>query len=295
MASPYQIAGVSANLADLMQKSNLQQQQSQRATSKQMGKMQEKFEDELEALQAKARKKASKGAGFAKLLNLIGKGFGPVGSALIGAITSGYQMQQQKKGAKMLLDKDMQKRYGNTFLRGGMKDFTRMAEDAQVSSGDVLRGAFGSGITSMALSSMLGGEEGLYKKVGEAKKAAKLVPQVEKGFEEYLGPDITDAYQDYLSSSIGESPISLEEYVKGGDFGDGLLSKSGYGEMYFGDKGFKPSMFNVDKNILSSKNPGASQIGQLLKQFTKGGIQGTSDNIQSAIMLPLLIQQLIGE
>jgi len=294
MASPYQIAGVRASLADLMQKSDLQRQQSQRATSKQMGEMQETFEDELEALQAKARKKASKGAGFAKLLNLIGKGFGPLGSALTGAITSGYQMEQQKKGAKMLLDKDMQERYGNTFLRRGMKDFTRMAEDAQVSSGDVLRGAFGSGITSMALSSMLGGEEGLYKKVGEAKKAAKLVPQVEKGFEEYLGPDITDAYQDYLSSSIGESPISIEEFAK--DFKpEGLLDKAEYGKVYFGDKGFKPSMFNVDENILSSKNPGASQIGQLLKQFTKGGIQGTSDNIQSAIMLPLLIQQLIGE
>ena len=236
MASPYQIAGVRASLADLMQKSDLQRQQSQRATSKQMGEMQETFEDELEALQAKARKKASKGAGFAKLLNIIGKGSGPLGSALTGAITSGYQMEQQKKGAKMLLDKDMQVRYGNTFLRRGIKDFTRMAEDAQVSSGDVLRGAFGSGITSMALSSMLGGEEGLYKKVGEAKKAAKLVPQVEGSYMDYLTKSkeqsLSDAYDDYLSNIIDGSPISIEEFAK--DFKpEGLLDKAEYGKVYF--------------------------------------------------------------
>ena len=92
MANPYQIAGTQTILGDLLQKSNLQKQQSQRATSTQMGKMQEKFEDELEDLQAKARKRAKKGAGFAKLLNLVGKGFGPLGSALTGAITTGYQM-----------------------------------------------------------------------------------------------------------------------------------------------------------------------------------------------------------
>ena len=88
MASPYQIAGVSANLADLMQKSNLQKQQLQRATSKQMGEMQEKFEDELEQLQKDARDRASKNKKLGKILNIVGLGFVPLGAALTKGLTA---------------------------------------------------------------------------------------------------------------------------------------------------------------------------------------------------------------
>ena len=76
MASQYQIAGVSANLTDLMQKSNLQKQELQRATSKQMDEMEETFEDELEELQKNARDRTDKNKPFLKGVSVISKLFG---------------------------------------------------------------------------------------------------------------------------------------------------------------------------------------------------------------------------
>ena len=295
MANPYQIAGTQTILGDLLQKSNLQKQQSQRATSTQMGEMQEKFEDELEALQAKARKRAKKGAGFAKLLNLVGKGFGPLGSALTGAITTGYQMEQQKKGAEMLLDKDMKERYGNTFLRGGMKNYWEQAKDSQVSSGDVFRGAFGSGLSSFAMSRMLGGDKetgGLYKKIGEAKKAAKLMPQVEKGYEKYLGDALKSSEEEYSEYLSGLGDVSVPGQKTLEDFKSGLMNKQQFAETSISDI-FKN--FKVDSNVLSSQNPALKQLLESFKDFSGGTIKGGMDEIQSAIMIPMLIQQLLGE
>lgn len=273
MASPYQIAGVRASLADLMQKSDLQRQQSQRATSKQMGEMQETFEDELEALQAKARKKASKGAGFAKLLNLIGKGFGPLGSALTGAITSGYQMEQQKKGAKMLLDKNMQERYGNTFLRRGMKDFTRMAEDAQISSGDIARGAFGSGLSSMVLSKLMGADKdsSVYDRYKEGREASKILKS------------------DEFSSSLE----NFTDYELNNGTTLGMQKQQNVLNRLLNEKGFDNVDFLRASEVAKSSFPGITNI---LESVTGGeGLKTGMENLQSAIMLPMLLQQLLGE
>jgi len=249
MASPYQIAGVRASLADLMQKSDLQRQQSQRATSKQMSEMQETFEDELEALQAKARKRSKKNKLLGNVLNLVGLGLGPLGAGLTKGLSSAISLQDQKTGAKMLLDKGMQQKYGSNFLRRGMKDFTRMAEDAQVSSGDVLRAAFGSGLAGFAMSKALGGSKedgGLFKKM-------------------FKKPEVA------APSSMGGATMGADTML------------------------FDPSMRMGEITIQGQATP----MKTLLESFKglssgdnmKGGLEG----IQSAMMLPLLIQQILGE
>ena len=105
MASPYQIAGTRASLADLLQQSNLQQQQSQRAGSKQMGEMQEKFEDELEKLQSDARKRSKKNKGLGSLLNIAALGLGPLGAGIAKGLYSEKDFLNLHRYLKTLLDK----------------------------------------------------------------------------------------------------------------------------------------------------------------------------------------------
>jgi hypothetical protein len=249
MASPYQLAGARATLADLMQKSNLQKQQSQTDTTKKMGEMQDEFEKELEALQARARKRSKKNKLLGNVLNLVGLGLGPLGAGLTKGLSSAISLQDQKTGAKMLLDKGMQQKYGSNFLRRGMKDFTEQAQDAQVSSGDVLRGAFGSGLAGFVMSKALGGSKedgGLFKKM-------------------FKKPEVA------APSSMGGATMGADTML------------------------FDPSMRMGEVTIQGQATP----IKTLLESFkglsSGGGIKGGVEGIQSAMMLPLLIQQILGD
>lgn len=279
MASPYQIAGVRASLADLMQKSNLQQQQSQRATSKQMGEMQEKFEDELEKLQSDARKKADRNKGILKAIKIAGSIFGtPLISALTGAAVSGKKLYDQKRGAEMLLNKDMQERYGNTFLRRGMKDFTRMAEDAQISSGDIARGAFGSGLSSMVLSKLMGADKdsSVYDRYKEGREVSRI----------FKSGDFNEAMSGYTDYAINPNDIS-----KG--LTTGVSKQQNVLNRFLNEKGFDNVDFSKALKISESSFPGITNI---LESITGGeGLKTGMENLQSAIMLPMLLQQLLGE
>ena len=286
MASPYQIAGVRASLADLMQKSNLQKQQSQRATSKQMGEMQETFEDEIEKLQSDARKKAGRNKGILNAIKIAGSIFGtPLISALTGAAVSGKTLYDQKRGAEMLLNKDMQKRYGNTFLRRGMKDFTRMAEDAQVSSGDITRGAFGSGLSSMLLSKLMGADKdsSVYDRYKEGRQASKLLKS-EEGVN--LKENIVNKFK-----NVPEFDMTMPVKVTpGGSFSPSPISSS---TKMLENKLQEQLGFNVSLKAAESSFPGITNI---LESVTGGeGLKTGMENLQSAIMLPMLLQQLLGE
>ena len=269
MASPYQLAGARATLADLMQKSNLQKQQSQTDTTKKMGKMQDEFEKELEELQARARKRSKKNKLLGNVLNVVGLGLGPLGAGLTKGLSSAISLQDQKTGAKMLLDKGMQQKYGSNFLRRGMKDFTEQARDAQVSSGDVLRGAFGSGLAGFAMSQALGGDKetgGIFKKMQKSKSEdlSTALNAAKNKAEEKLGEGIN--LEDFLTDTTGE-----------------------YTE-------FMPDLGGVSKKALLSKNPALTQLFESFKGLSSGdGIKGGVEGIQSAMMLPLLIQQILGD
>jgi hypothetical protein len=252
--SPYQIAGTKASLIDLLQEGAFDRKKSAIETRKQKGKMREEFEAELEAAQAEARKKA-KSSPFSKVLNLVGLGLGPLGAALTSGITAGYEGNKQRKAMESLLSGVDSKRWGKTFLRDPMKAYKQEAEDMQMSSGDVLRGAFGSGLTSFMTSKMLGGDAetgGLFKKMSEAKKLAS---------------------DEMIKGAITKSPEGVIEMAK--EFPIEKL------------KGVSPE-------ALLSENPAFQQLIESFKKIGTGGA-GVSDELKSAMMLPMLLQQILGE
>ena len=102
--SPYQIAGTKASLTDLLQESRFRGEQSKSKTAVQMGKLEEEFEADLEAAQAKARRDSKKNKGLFQGLNLLGTLFlGPLGAGLTKGITAGIQGDQQRQALKGLL------------------------------------------------------------------------------------------------------------------------------------------------------------------------------------------------
>jgi len=209
--SPYQIAGSQASLLDLLQQSKFGKQKSRIASTSQRGKMTEEYEKELEEAQKKAEAKAKKNKGLFKGLNLLSSFLGPVAGGVIKGLTAGAQGQQQKKALGSLLDVD-KKRFEKTFLRKPMKQYWEEAEDLQMTSGDVLRGALGAGISGYAMSKMLGGDEGLGKKM--FKKGEGFVPtatQSNVGFTAKNVPGFDyakgGAAPSQMFKSLGKDPL----------------------------------------------------------------------------------------
>ena len=57
-----------------------------------------------------------------------------------------------------------------------------------------------------------------------------------------------------------------------------------------------PDLGGVSKKALLSKNPALTQLFESFKGLSSGdGIKGGVEGIQSAMMLPLLIQQILGD
>ena len=181
--SAYNLADVDKSFLDNILETRQGESSSIRSTFSQKKKLQEQFEAELEAAQAKAKKDAKKGSGLFKALNLVGMGLGPLGAGLTAGISAGLQGNQQRKAMEGLLSGVSGDRWKKTFLKNPMKAYEQEAQDTQMSSGDVLRGAFGSGLTAFMTSKMLGGDKetgGVFKKMGEAKKASKLMPSIQE-------------------------------------------------------------------------------------------------------------------
>ena len=86
--SSYGMAGINTGFLEQMIKQNQGEKEAGTATIEQKKEMQAKFQAELEAAQARARKKSKKFGGLGKLLDIVGMGLGPLGSGL----TSGSSM-----------------------------------------------------------------------------------------------------------------------------------------------------------------------------------------------------------
>ena len=248
--SPYQIAGAQASLRDLLQESRFRGEQSKSKTAVQMGKLEEEFEADLEAAQAKARRDSKKNKGLFQGLNLLGTLFlGPLGAGLTKGITAGIQGDQQRQALKGLLSDVDADRWSKTFLKRPMKAYREEAEDLQMSRGDLLRGALGAGATGFMTSKILKGD--------------------------------------------GGSPFkNIKENIKTSGGLKVMFSPRGR----FGAKGeFLPNPKFTDKlrGIFRGSEDVLSPLLDSLK--SGGGLKVGMDELQSAMMLPMLLQQILGE
>ena len=275
--SAYNLADVDKSFLDNILETRQGESSSIRSTFSQKKKLQEQFEAELEAAQAKAKKDAKKGSGLFKALNLVGMGLGPLGAGLTAGISAGLQGNQQRKAMEGLLSGVSGDRWKKTFLKNPMKAYEQEAQDTQMSSGDVLRGAFGSGLTAFMTSKMLGGDKetgGVFKKMGEAKKASKLMPSIQEKVIKQYGKGGVGEGMNAIKLGSGKTPSTL--------LMEDILHKKGFG--------------NVNLSVAASKNPALKQLMESFKLFSKGdGLSGGTEELKSAMMWPMLLQQLLGD
>jgi hypothetical protein len=281
--SPYQIAGTKASLTDLLQESRFRGEQSKSKTAVQMGKLEEEFDADLKDAQAKARRDAKKNKGLFQGLNLLGTLFlGPLGAALTKGITAGIQGDQQRQALKGLLSDVDADRWSKTFLKRPMKAYREEAEDLQMSRGDLLRGALGAGATGFMASKILGGDKGSpFKQWKEGREAAQY------------GQDILDveakAAKTYGKSM--ESDVMLPEGISSRQkWIQDKLKKRGVSD--FAIKNYA-DVGQAFERIAGSSTPGLSNLWENL--IKGGGLKGGMEELQSAMMLPMLLQQILGE
>ena len=288
--SPYQVANIQSSLLDSLSKGRQGTTKTQFATSKKMGKMREDYQQELEEAQKRAKAKAKKRGGLFKGLKTLGMFLGPLGAAITGGLATAGQARQQQLGARELLkvDKD---RYSRNFLRNPMKEYMEQAEDSQLSSGDVLQSGFAGGLSSFATSKMRGGSKetgGIFKKMRSAREQAgkKIIQNpfkkgqglFSKGKTPYEGK-LQDAFKQ-AKQDVGQS-FSMEDFLKTPDLQKGITMP--------GIKG------GVSQQALLSNAPALQQMLQSYKGLSKGqGLKGATDEMQSAMMLPMLLQLLSG-
>ena len=260
--TPYQLAGTYSGLLDTLQSGKLQQQQSRTAVGRQKLKMKEDFQDELEKAQEAAKQRQEKHGNLFKGLNLLSSAFlGPLGAGIVKGLTSGSQIADAKEGAKKLLSNVDLERWDKTFLGDSSKAYRKQAEDIQVSTGDIIRGAIGGGITGYASSKLFGGgEQSPFQKWREGRQAKSM-----------LG-DLTSQAQDQLIQG-GANELSEEAINK--QLSSLLEAKN------------LPSL-----NILQSKTPGLSNLWENLTK--QRGIKGGMEEVKSAMMLPMLLQMIMG-
>jgi len=300
--SPYQTAGSQATLYDLFQQSKFGEQKASSSTTKQRSKLTEEFEAELEAAQKAAEKKANKHGKFFKGLNILGSFLGPLGAGLTKGISALGQGQQQKKGLEQLLKGVDMKRWGKTFLKDPSKSYKEEAEGMQMSSGDVLRGGIGAGISGYGTSAMMGGKrnEGLGQKMFE--KGEGYVPETASSVG-VKAPDLLgDATSEYLpktsatemwqgagelgesSFGIGGARVQAPDLLSGNNI-QGLVKSLG----------IRPDLISRPIGQMvegaGKATPFKNLFGELTN-FTEG--KGAMDKAQQSMMLPMLLQQLFG-
>ena len=258
------------NFLDLIAHAQLRGKHTKDATKMQMSKMQEEYEKDLEDAKKAALKKQNKNKGLFKGLDFLASAFlGPLGTGIVKGLTSAGRVGDARSGAKKLLSDVDLKRWDKTFLKDSSKAYREQAEDTQMSTGDILRGAIGGGISGYAGSKLLGGgEQSPFQKWREGRQAGKAFKEAESlAFDKFsASPEL-----DVLDPLTGLT--SSQKFIQ-----DKLM-----------EKGFE----NVPSKALGSKTPGLSNLWENLTK--QGGITGGMEEVKSAMMLPMLLQQILGD
>ena len=156
--SPYQVASPIADLIGQTNISKKKKQESNLATTLQMGKMEDAYSKETERLGLDSAEKeaGTKGTRRAESIAQLASLFiNPLLGGLIGGFIGGKKHRRARKARQGLLN--LNEKWGKTFLRNQAKDYLSDAESLQLSEGgDFMTGLKG-GITTGMMAKMLGG------------------------------------------------------------------------------------------------------------------------------------------
>ena len=201
---------------------------------------------------------------------------GPLGQAISKGIIGGAQAAQSKRGVKKLLSDVDMKRWGKTFLRDPMREYRQEAEDLQMSSGDVLESAFGSGMQGLTMAKMLGGEAGgdsLSKRI--FKKGEGYVPAETASSVGVQTPD-------FVSDLLGDKAMSITPKAS---------------EMWKGtgeSMGIRPDLISRPIGSVVEGAGRATPFKNLFDIFQSGTTEGKLDEMQRGMMMPMLLQMMMG-
>lgn len=228
--SSYGMAGINTGFLEQMIKQNQGEKEAGTATIEQKKEMQAKFQAELEAAQARARKKSKKFGGLGKLLDIVGMGLGPLGSGLTSGINALIQGTQAKKGAKSLMSGIDSERYGKTFLSKGMDDYKKEVDESvenMGSFGDILGSSLMTGLGSAGLSSISGAEKGGM-------------------FKDMFNPG-ENMVEGATNASFGEGTRGVSDFKAGGTKVDGIGINVDNSLEMFGEKSANFDAFGKNK------------------------------------------------
>ena len=288
--TPYQLSGSQTNLLELLQESDLKKQKSKSDTSSKMFDMKKEYDDKLIDLQKKAENRKDKNKGLWDGLKKIASLTNPMVAAILGGISGVGGAIDSKKGAKMLLDKDMKAKYENTFLGGAVKDYWEQAKDSQVSDTDIFGSTLGGALEKFAQSKMLGGDEdgGVIKKMAEAKKTRgkldKIFAERNPG-KDYSGKQAMGIGQEKDKWSSIEDFLNRKDKSKF-DADGNLLEGETIGNIDYS----KINPANIKDEVLLSKNPALKQLMSALS-FEGADFDEKS---KKAMMIPTMLQLLLG-
>lgn len=156
--SPYQVAAPTVNLMQTAAVRKKKGQESQLATRHQMGTMEEAFQQEIEklGLTASRRERGSSGRrGLETGLQVLSMFTNPLLAGLIGGFLGRSKHRRARKAREGLLN--LNKRWGNTFLRGKGRDYLAEAESMQLDEKGDWTEAIKSGVISGLTSKLMGG------------------------------------------------------------------------------------------------------------------------------------------
>jgi len=279
--SSYGMAGVNKGFLEQMMKQNQEEKEAGAATTEQKKEMQAKFQAELEAAQARARKKSKKFGGLGKLLDIAGMFMGPLGAGLTGGINALIQGTQAKKGAESLMGGVNSKRWGNTFMSEGMDEYKKEVDDSQMSMGDMLGGALMSGIGSFAMSKAGGAEKG-----GAFKDMFKPGEDMVEGATNASFGEGSKAASDF-SSKAGGIDNSLEM------FGEKSANFDAFGKNKLGgmpSQTFTAGKATPLKNLLGGAK---DSFKQMTGDFAEDGLKGM--DYQEMMKVMNMMQKIGGQ
>ena len=227
-------------------------------------------------------------------------GIGPLGAALTGGISQMYQGRQQQRGRELLKGIDKE-RWGKTFLRKPSKKYLEEAEDGQMTSGDILRNAFTSGLTSYTMGKLFQGDwegaktaegatkpfsKGMFGKAAETRRLAPKYKEAVKAQEAVAG-----MHGDVMAA--GGEMIDPRTHMK-------AVTSPGTESLQTGLQQIPRTSLpqvpaGISEKALLADSPGFASIFETIKGLGTEGLAGGTEELRRAIMLQMLLQIILGE